>query len=142
KAKGTKDPASVTVMILDRPRHQQMIDEIRAAGAPIQLITDGDVAGAIAACRPGTGGDMRVWVGGTPEGSVAACAIKALGGVSQGGLWPQDDSERAAASTAGLDVNQVLNTADRVTGDNSYFVATGVTNGDLLGGVKFQGGHV
>ena len=94
KAKGTKDPASVTVMILDRPRHQQMIDEIRAAGARIQLITDGDVAGAIAACRPGTGVDMLMGIGGTPEGIITACAIKALGGVIQGRLWPQDDSER------------------------------------------------
>ncbi|MFC9443953.1 class II fructose-bisphosphatase [Brevibacterium sp. NPDC056947] len=142
KAKGTKDPASVTVMILDRPRHEKTIAEIRAAGARIRPITDGDVAGAIAACRPDTGVDMLMGIGGTPEGIITACAIKALGGVIQGRLWPQDDSEREAAAKAGLDIDQVLGTDDLVTGDNCYFVATGITQGDLLDGVKFHGSHV
>src|SRR5699024_5548535 len=97
KAKGTKEPASVTDMRLHGPRQQQRIDEIRAAGPRTQLITDADVAAAIAARRPGPGVDMLMGIGGTPEGIITACAIKALGGVIQGRLWPQDDSEREAA---------------------------------------------
>ncbi|WAL40371.1 class II fructose-bisphosphatase [Brevibacterium sp. BRM-1] len=143
KAKGTpKDMSSVTVVILDRPRHESLIEEVRAAGARIKLISDGDVAGAIAACRPGTGIDMLMGIGGTPEGIISACAIKALGGVIQGRLWPQSDEERSAAAAAGLDVDRVLNTDDLVTGDNTYFVATGITDGDLLDGVRYDGQSV
>lgn len=141
KAKGSpRDLSTVTVVVLDRPRHQDLIDEIRAAGARVRLINDGDVAGAIAACRPGTGIDMLIGIGGTPEGIITACAIKAMGGVIQGRLWPQSDEERRRAEEAGLVLDQVLNTDDLVTGDNTYFVATGITDGDLLDGVRYQEG--
>ncbi|GAA4516151.1 class II fructose-bisphosphatase [Brevibacterium yomogidense] len=141
KAKGT-DTSNVTVTILDRPRHEKMIDEVRAAGARIRLITDGDVAGAMAAVRPGTGIDMLLGIGGTPEGIITACAIKALGGVIQGRLWPQSDEEREAAIAQGLDLEGVLTTDDLVRGDNTYFVATGISHGDLLDGVRYEGDRV
>jgi len=143
KAKGKgKDNSSVTVVILDRPRHERLIDEVRQAGARIRLISDGDVAGAIAASRPGTGIDMLMGIGGTPEGIITACAIKAMGGVIQGRLWPQSEEERQNAVDAGLDPDAVLNTDELVTGDNTYFVATGITEGDLLDGVRYTGQHV
>ncbi|MGW9827838.1 fructose-1,6-bisphosphatase II [Brevibacterium pityocampae] len=143
KAKGQRtDMSSVTVVILDRPRHAQLIDEVRQAGARIRLISDGDVAGAIAACRPGSGIDMLMGIGGTPEGIITACAIKALGGVIQGRLWPQSDEERENAEAAGLELGAVLNTDDLVTGDNTYFVATGITEGDLIEGVRYEGRRV
>jgi fructose-1,6-bisphosphatase II len=135
KAKGT-DTSNITITILDRPRHQQCIDEVREAGARIRLITDGDVAGAMAAVRPGTGIDMLYGIGGTPEGIITACAIKALGGVIQGRLWPQSDAERAAAEAQGHDLDAVLTTDDLVRGDNTYFVATGISSGDLLDTVR------
>lgn len=141
KAKGT-DTSNVTVTILDRPRHEKMIDEVREAGARIRLITDGDVAGAMAAVRPGTGIDMLLGIGGTPEGIITACAIKALGGVIQGRLWPQSDEERDAALAQGLDLEGVLTTDDLVRGDNTYFVATGISHGDLLDGVRYEGDRV
>ncbi|MCT1873952.1 class II fructose-bisphosphatase [Brevibacterium luteolum] len=143
KAKGKgKDNSSVTVVILDRPRHERLIEEVRQAGARIRLISDGDVAGAIAASRPGTGIDMLMGIGGTPEGIITACAIKAMGGVIQGRLWPQSEEERQNAVDAGLDPDAVLNTDELVTGDNTYFVATGITEGDLLDGVRYTGQHV
>ncbi|OFT94813.1 class II fructose-bisphosphatase [Brevibacterium sp. HMSC24B04] len=143
KAKGNPgNPSSVTVVVLDRPRHKDLIQQIRDAGARVKLISDGDVAGSIAACRPGTGIDMLMGIGGTPEGIISACAIKALGGVIQGRLWPQDDAERQGAIDAGLDVDAVLSTDDLVTGDNTYFVATGITGGDLLGGLRYEGKRV
>ncbi|GAA2086449.1 MULTISPECIES: class II fructose-bisphosphatase [Brevibacterium] len=141
KAKGT-DTSSVTVVILDRPRHERIISEVREAGARIRLITDGDVAGAIAAARPGTGIDMLLGIGGTPEGIITACAIKALGGMVQGRLHPQDEAERQAAAAQGLDVDAVLTTDDLVSGDNAYFVATGISHGDLLDGVRYEGDRV
>ncbi|MGO1439057.1 MAG: class II fructose-bisphosphatase [Brevibacterium yomogidense] len=141
KAKGT-DTKNVTVTILDRPRHEAMIDQVREAGARIRLITDGDVAGAIAAVRPGTGIDMLLGIGGTPEGIITACAIKALGGVIQGRLWPQSDEERQNAVEHGLDLDTVLSTDDLVSGDNTYFVATGISAGDLLDGVRYEGDRV
>ncbi|WP_349828658.1 class II fructose-bisphosphatase [Brevibacterium litoralis] len=141
KAKKT-DISNITVVVLDRPRHADLIAEIREAGARIRLIRDGDVAGAIAACRPGTGIDMLMGIGGTPEGIITACAVKALGGMIQGRLWPQSDEERANAEAAGLDCDAILNTDDLTTGDNTYFVATGITDGDLLEGVRYEGGHV
>ena len=141
KAKGT-DTKNVTVTILDRPRHEAMIDGVREAGARIRLITDGDVAGAIAAVRPGTGIDMLLGIGGTPEGIITACAIKALGGVIQGRLWPQSDEERQQALEQGLDLDTVLSTDDLVSGDNTYFVATGISAGDLLDGVRYEGDRV
>lgn len=141
KAKGT-DTKNVTVTILDRPRHEAIIEEVREAGARIRLITDGDVAGAIAAVRPGTGIDMLLGIGGTPEGIITACAIKALGGVIQGRLWPQSGEERERAVEHGLDLDSVLSTDDLVKGDNTYFVATGISAGDLLDGVRYEGDRV
>jgi fructose-1,6-bisphosphatase II len=132
-------PASeVTVVILDRPRHAGLIDEIRAAGARIKLLTDGDVAGAIMAAREGTGVDLLLGIGGTPEGIIAACAIKCLGGVLLGKLAPRDDAERARALDAGHDLNRVLTTDDLVTSDDAFFAATGITDGELLAGVRYR----
>src|SRR5205823_4085530 len=139
KAKGCS-PQDVTVVILDRPRHADLVSEVRAAGARIQLITDGDVAGAIMAARDGTGVDLLLGVGGTPEGIITACAIKCLGGVIQGRLWPRDDEERQRAIDAGHDLDRVLTTDDLVTSDNVFFVATGVTDGELLRGVRYRAG--
>ncbi|WP_237248982.1 class II fructose-bisphosphatase [Spelaeicoccus albus] len=136
KAKGV-DASGVTVVLLDRPRHAQITEEVRAAGARIRFITDGDVAGAIAAARPNTGIDLLLGIGGTPEGIIAACAVKAIGGVIQGRLWPQSDDEKQKASDAGLSLTDVLSTDDLVTGNNCYFVATGITDGDLLSGVRY-----
>jgi fructose-1,6-bisphosphatase II len=137
KGEGVED---VTVCILDRPRHEQMVKEIREAGARIKFISDGDVAGAIMAARPNTGIDLLVGIGGTPEGIIVACAMKCLGGVIQGRLWPTDDEERQRALDAGHDLDRVLSTDDLVTSDNVFFVATGVTDGELLQGVRYRGG--
>ncbi len=141
KAKGVK-PSDVTVVMLDRPRHADLAEEVRAAGARIKFITDGDVAGAIAAGRAGSGVDLLLGIGGTPEGIIAACAMKALGGVIQGRLWPQDDEERQKAIDAGhnLDLDHVLTTDDLVTADDCFFVATGITDGDLMRGVHYRAG--
>jgi fructose-1,6-bisphosphatase II len=137
-----ESPSDVTVVILDRPRHQGIIDEVRATGARIKFITDGDVAGAIMAAREGTGIDLLVGIGGTPEGIIAACAIKTLGGVIQGRLWPKDDDERAKAVDAGHDLSRVLVTDELVSGEDVFFVATGITDGELLRGVRYSGGVV
>ncbi len=139
KAKGG-DAEDVTVCILDRPRHEDIIRQVRDAGARIKLISDGDVAGAIMAAKDGTGVDLLLGIGGTPEGIIAACAIKCLGGTIQGRLWPRSDEERAAAIAQGHDVNRVLGCDDLVQGDNVFFVATGVTDGELLQGVRYRGG--
>jgi fructose-1,6-bisphosphatase II len=127
----------VTVVILDRPRHQQLIDDVRETGARIKLITDGDVAGAIMATREGTGVDLLVGIGGTPEGIIAACAIKCLGGVIQGKLAPRDDAERDRAIAAGHDLSRVLTTDDLVASEDAFFAATGITDGELLAGVRY-----
>lgn len=132
--------SDVTVCILDRPRHEQIVKEVREAGARIRFISDGDVAGAIAAARPTTGVDLLLGIGGTPEGIIAACAMKCLGGELQGRLWPKDDEERARAIEAGHDLDRVLTTDDLVRGDNVFFCATGVTDGDLLRGVHYRAG--
>ncbi len=133
-------PSDVTVVILDRPRHAELISEIRATGARIKLLTDGDVAGAIMAARDGTGVDLMLGIGGTPEGIIAACAIKCLGGVIQGKLAPRDEEERAKALAAGHDLDQVLGTDDLVTSDDAFFAATGITDGELLAGVRYRAG--
>jgi fructose-1,6-bisphosphatase II len=133
-------PDDVTVVILDRERHEELVREVREAGARIKFISDGDVAGAIMAARDGTGVDLLLGVGGTPEGIITACAIKCLGGVIQGRLWPLDDAERAKAVDAGHDLDRVLTTDELVTSDNVFFVATGVTDGDLLHGVRYRAG--
>ncbi|HVB27998.1 MAG TPA: class II fructose-bisphosphatase [Mycobacteriales bacterium] len=139
KAKGST-PEDVTVVILDRPRHEQMVRDIRESGARIKFVTDGDVAGAIMAAKEDTGVDLLLGVGGTPEGIIAACAIKCLGGVIQGKLWPKDDAERASALAAGHDLSRVLYTDDLVRSDNVFFVATGITDGELLRGVRYRPG--
>ena len=131
--------ANITVTILDRPRHDQIVKEIREAGARIKFISDGDVAGAISAARGGTGVDMLLGVGGTPEGVIAAAAIKCLGGEIQGRLWPRNEEERDAAVQAGYELDKVLTTDDLVSGDDVFFAATGVTDGDLLNGVRYRG---
>jgi fructose-1,6-bisphosphatase II len=133
-----KKVSQLNVMILDRDRHKPLVEEIRAAGARTKFIMDGDVAGAIAAAREGTDVDALMGIGGTPEGIVAACAIKSLGGVIQGRLWPTSDDEKQKALDAGHDLDRVLSTNDLVTSDNCYFAATGITDGDLLRGVRYS----
>ena len=137
KAKGIRT-SDVTVVVLDRPRHNQLVDDIRAAGAKVRFIMDGDVAGAIAAAQPDNGIDIAMGIGGTPEGVVTACALKCLGGEIQGMLAPQDDREREKVLAAGHDLDRVLGINDLVTSDNCYFAATGVTNGDMLRGVTYR----
>jgi fructose-1,6-bisphosphatase II len=132
--------SDLTVCILDRPRHKQLIADVRAAGARCRLISDGDVAGAISACRPNTSTDLLVGIGGTPEGIIAAAAIRCMGGEIQGQLAPKDDEERQKAIDAGYDLDQVLSTEDLVSGENVFFCATGVTDGDLLNGVHYYSG--
>ena len=139
KAKGCS-AEDVTVVVLDRPRHDDLVREIREAGARIKFITDGDVAGAIMAAREGTGVDLLLGIGGTPEGIIAASALKCLGGVILGKLWPRNDEERQRAIDAGHDLDRVLDTNDLVSGDNVFFVATGVTDGELLEGVRYRAG--
>ncbi|MGP4049418.1 class II fructose-bisphosphatase [Streptomyces sp. 2A115] len=131
-------PEDVTVVILDRPRHDGIIKEIRETGARIKLISDGDVAGSILALREGTGIDLLLGIGGTPEGIISACAVKCLGGTIQGKLWPKDDEERQRAVDAGHDLDRVLFTDDLVSGENVFFVATGITDGELLRGVRYR----
>jgi fructose-1,6-bisphosphatase II len=140
KAKGVS-AGDVTVCVLDRPRHADLVDQIRATGARIKFITDGDVAGAITAARPGTGVDLLVGIGGTPEGIIAACAMKCVDGVIQGRLWPTDDDERQRAVDAGHDLERVLYTDDLVTADDCFFVATGITDGELMQGVRYLPGR-
>ena len=134
------EPHDVTVVLLDRPRHVQLAEEIRAVGARIKFITDGDVAGAIMAARDGTGIDMLMGIGGTPEGIIAACAIKCIGGTIQARLWPTSEMERERAQDAGLDLDAVLTTEMLVQGENAFFVATGITDGELLRGVRYRAG--
>jgi fructose-1,6-bisphosphatase II len=132
--------SDMTVCILDRPRHEKLMAEVRDAGARIRLITDGDVAGAISACRPNSGTDLLAGIGGTPEGIITAAAIRCMGGAIQGQLAPKDDDERQKAIDAGYDLDQILSTEDLVSGENVFFCATGVTDGDLLKGVQYYGG--
>jgi fructose-1,6-bisphosphatase II len=136
RAKGVK-PSEIAVVVLDRDRNQALIDGLREVGAKVNLITDGDVAPAIAAARPGTGVDMMMGIGGTPEGVIAAAAVKCLGGAVQGRLWPRDDDERQKLVDADYDPDRVLTTDDLVGGDNVFVAATGVTDGALLRGVRF-----
>ncbi|MQA85373.1 MAG: class II fructose-bisphosphatase [Streptosporangiales bacterium] len=139
KARGCA-PADVTVVILDRPRHEGIVSEVREAGARIRFITDGDVAGAIMAAREGTGVDLLLGIGGTPEGIIAACAIKCLGGVILGRLWPRDEEERRRALDAGHDLDRVLGTDDLVASEDVFFAATGITDGELMDGVRYRPG--
>ncbi|MGD9795809.1 MAG: class II fructose-bisphosphatase [Acidimicrobiia bacterium] len=139
KAKG-ESVRDLTVAILDRDRHADLIAEVRAAGARIKLISDGDVAGAIATAWPNSGTDILFGIGGTPEGVIAAAALKCLGGEIQGRLWPRNEGERAAAIAEGYDLSRVLGTDDLVEGDNCFFAATGITDGDFVKGVQFSSG--
>jgi fructose-1,6-bisphosphatase II len=126
------------VVVLDRPRHEEMVERIRRAGARIRFITDGDVAGALLAARDGTGVDLLWGIGGTPEGVLSAAAIKCLGGAILGRLWPRDEGEASRARSAGYDLERVLLTDDLVAGDNCFFAASAVTDGDLLQGVRWD----
>ena len=135
KAKGV-DVSDITVIVLDRPRHDELLKELRAAGARIRLIRDGDVAAAIETARPNTGIDILMGIGGTPEGVVTAAAMRALGGVIQGQLHPRSDGERASAKNAGYDLSKVYTTNDLVSSDDVFFSATGITDGELLKGVR------
>jgi fructose-1,6-bisphosphatase II len=138
-AEATDRPVSeLTVCILDRPRHTELVAAIRAAGARIRFLLDGDVAGAIMAATPSTGVDLLVGVGGTPEGVLAACALRCLDGEMFGRLIARNDNERAAIVDAGFDLDRILTTTDLVSGDNVFFAATGVTDGALLRGVRFE----
>jgi fructose-1,6-bisphosphatase II len=138
KALGEK-VSDVTAVILDRDRHADIIRECREAGARIRLIPDGDVAGAISVAWRNSGNDILFGIGGTPEGVIAACALKALGGAIQGKLWPRNDDERRAALDAGYDLDKVLQLDDLVAGDDVFFAATGITDGELLRGVRYWG---
>jgi fructose-1,6-bisphosphatase II len=134
-----KDVEDVTVVILDRPRHNEIIRDCREAGARIRLIPDGDVAGAISVAWPESGADLLIGIGGTPEGVIAAAALKCLGGNIQGRLTPRNDEERQVAIDAGYDLDQVLGIDDLVAGDEIFFSATGITDGELLKGVRYRG---
>ena len=142
RAKGSRVD-DLTVVVLDRPRHEGLIAEIRAVGARVILIQDGDVAGAIMTSMPDTGVDVLMGVGGSPEAVVAACALRCLGGEIQCRLWPRDADERRQAEADGLDVDRILTLDDLVSGDDIFFAATGVSDGELLKGVRYfaHGAH-
>jgi fructose-1,6-bisphosphatase II len=135
-AKGVQ-PRELSIVVLERDRHEDLIGELREAGAKVNLIRDGDVAPAIAAAQPGTGVDMLYGIGGTPEGVISAAALKCVGGGIQGKLWPRDDKERQKLVDAGLDPSRVLHTDDLVAGEDVFVAATGVTTGSLLKGVRY-----
>ena len=128
----------LTAVVLDRPRHDDLIEELREAGARIRLIPDGDVAGAISTAWPDSGADILFGIGGTPEGVIAAAALKCMGGDLQGKLWPRNDEERVQAIAEGYDLEATLTLDDLVAGDNCFFAATGITDGDLLRGVQYE----
>jgi fructose-1,6-bisphosphatase II len=133
------EPGDLTVIVLDRPRHEEGIQAIRDAGARIRLISDGDVSAVLVAVSDDRPVDLLWGVGGTPEGVIAAAAVKCIGGGLVGRLWPRDDAERQAALDAGYDLAKQLTQDDLVRGDDCFFSATGVTDGDLLEGVRYRG---
>ena len=137
-----RDVESLTVVLLDRPRHEELVKEIRETGARIKFITDGDVAGAVEAAREDTGIDALMGIGGTPEGIIAACAMKCFGGTIQGILHPRDEKERESALAHGMDLTKVLTTNDLVSGEDVFFAATGITDGELLKGVRFTDRYI
>ena len=139
EAKGEK-VRDLTAVILDRDRHTDLISEIREAGARIRLISDGDVAGAISTAWPESGADVLFGIGGTPEGVISAAALKCMGGTLHGRLWPRNEKERKAAIEKGYDLERILTLDDLVSGDNCFFAATGITDGDLLEGVRYTSG--
>jgi fructose-1,6-bisphosphatase II len=135
-----RDVDDLTVIILDRPRHTELIAEVRKSGARIRLITDGDVSAAISTCLPEGGIDVLMGIGGSPEAVITAAALKCMGGEIQCKLWPRDEKERQYALENGLDLDQVLTVDDLVRGDNIFFAATGITGGEFLEGVQYFGG--
>jgi fructose-1,6-bisphosphatase II len=135
-----REEGNITVMVLDRPRHEQLVKEIRATGARVRFITDGDVAGAIAAADENTSVDMLMGSGGAPEAVVAACALKAMGGDLQCKLYFRNDNERHAAERAGVEPDTVYTINDLVKSDDVFFAATGITDGELLRGVRYKTG--
>jgi len=141
KAKGVT-PRELSIVVLERKRHDELIAELREAGAKVNLIRDGDVAPAIAAARGGTGVDVLYGIGGTPEGVISAAALKCVGGGIQGRLWPRDDDERRRLADAGIDPKRVLTTDDLVAGSDVFVAATGVTTGSLLRGVRYEANGV
>jgi fructose-1,6-bisphosphatase II len=136
KAKGVS-PRELSVVVLERDRHEELIAELREAGAKVNLIRDGDVAPSIAAAQQGTGVDMLYGIGGTPEGVISAAALKCVGGGIQGRLWPRNDEERQKLVEQGYDVDRILRTDDLVSGQDVFVAATGVTTGSLLRGVRY-----
>ena len=134
--KGT-ETSGVTVMVLDRPRHEEQMAKIREVGGRIRLISDGDVSAALFAVSESTGVDLLWGIGGTPEGVISAAAIKCLGGQMLGRLWPRDEAERQAAIDGGYDLDEILDADRLVSGDDVFFAATGVTDGELLQGVRY-----
>jgi fructose-1,6-bisphosphatase II len=141
KAKGV-GVSDITAIVLDRPRHADLIAEIRDAGARIRMISDGDVAGAIACAMPNTGVDILFGVGGTPEGVITAAALKCMGGDLQGRLWARTDEERELIESEGKDTERILSLDDLITTENCFFAATGITTGDLLRGVTYTPGGI
>jgi fructose-1,6-bisphosphatase II len=135
-----KDLDDLTIVILDRPRHQELIQQVRNIGSRIRLISDGDIAGALMAAMPDTGIDVLLGIGGSPEAVITACALKCVGGDMQCRLWPRDEAEQTRAIKAGIDLEKVLTINDLVKGNNVFFSATGITDGELLDGVRYFGG--
>lgn len=138
KAKG-KDVEDLTLVILDRPRHAELIAEVRRLGARIRLLADGDVAGALMTCWPDSGIDLLYGIGGTPEGVLAACALRAMGGEIQGKLYARNEDELRRGHEMGYDFHKILTMDDLVASDDVFFAATGITNGEFLDGVKYFG---
>lgn len=132
--------SELTVVVLDRPRHEQLLSEIRQAGARVKLISDGDVSAAIQAALPDTGVDVLMGIGGTPEGVISAAAIKCIGGAIQCKAWPRDDKEREAAVAAGVDLDKVYNIDDLINSEDVFFATTGISSGELLTGVRYFSG--
>ena len=134
-----KDVEDLTTIVLDRPRHEKVIAEIRASGARIRLIPDGDVAGALMTALPDSGVDVLIGIGGTPEGVIAACALRAMGGEIQGKLYARDEDELHRGREAGYDFDKILTMEDLVSSEDVFFTATGITDGELLKGVRYFG---
>jgi fructose-1,6-bisphosphatase II len=139
KRRGT-DLSDLVVIMLDRERHAEAVAEVRKSGARIRFITDGDVSAAMLAVTAGSGVDLLWGIGGTPEGVLSAAAIKSMGGQLLGRLWPRDDDERRRATDAGYNLEEVLDVNRLIAGDDVFFAATGVTDGDLLQGVRYRNG--
>jgi fructose-1,6-bisphosphatase II len=141
KAKG-KQCEDVTVVILDRPRHESLVAQVRESGARIRFIMDGDICGALMTCKDGSGIDLLLGVGGSPEAVITAAAMKCVGGAIQCTLWPRNDVEKEKCVELGIDANQVLTAEDLVKGDNIFFALTGVTDGELVRGVRYEGDRI